>query len=266
MSEAAQSPQQRLGAWIRDPESNPPPAGIDPRRLKVYADLFYRNIEGLLAGGFPVIKRTLGNAAWQALVRGFMREHAARTPLFAEVARELLRYLDARAEAGQPDPPWLRELAHYEWVELALQVSDARVADAPHDPAADLLSDAPVLSPLAWPLAYAWPVHRIGPDHMPVEPPAQATLLLVRRDETGAVAFVELSPLTFRLLQRIAEEPGLSGLEQLRALAMEASAADEAAFVAEGARMLGALRADGTLLGGIAPAPPVAAGSDATLC
>lgn len=243
-----------LGAWIRDPQANPAPEGVDPRRLRVYADLFYRNVEGLLASGFPVIRRTLGDDAWHALVRGFLREHPARTPLFAEVAREMLRYLDARADAGRDDPPWLRELAHYEWVELALQVSEARASDIAHDPSADLLASAPVLSPLAWPLAYAWPVHRIGPGHVPDVAPPMPTLLLVRREADGGVAFVELSPLTFRLLQRVEDMPACTGAEHLRALAAEAGAADVDAFVADGARMLHALRADGTLLGGRAAA------------
>lgn len=239
-----------LGAWIRDPEANPAPEGVDPRRLKVYADLFYRNVEGLLASAFPVIRRTLESDAWHALVRDFLREHPARTPLFAEVSREMLRYLETRSEAGRADPPWLLELAHYEWVELALQVSEARIDATPHDPAADLLATPPVLSPLAWPLAYAWPVHRIGPGHVPAGPPAAPTLLLVRRDADGAVAFSELSPLAFRLLQRIDEEPERDGAAHLQALAMEAGATDVDAFVAEGARMLATLRSDGTLLGG----------------
>ena len=239
-----------LGAWIRDPEANAPPEGVDPRRLKVYADLFYRNVEGLLSSGFPVIARTLDAADWHALVRGFLREHPSRTPLFAEVVREFLRYLDVRADAGRDDPPWLRELAHYEWVELALQVSEARAADVEHDPTADLLASAPVLSPLAWPLAYAWPVHRIGPGQVPAAVPAAPTLLLVRREADGSVAFVELSALTFRLLQRIQDAPHMSGAAHLRALAVEAEAADPAAFVDAGVRMLEALRADGTLLGG----------------
>lgn len=242
-----------LGAWIRDPEANPPPEGIEPRRLKVYADLFYRNVEGLLSSGFPVIRRTLGDKAWHDLVRGFLREHPARTPLFAEVAREMLRYLDARADAGRDDPPWLSELAHYEWIELALQVSEARIEDVEYDPGADLLASAPVLSPLAWPLAYAWPVHRIGPGHLPDAAPSTPTLLLVRRDADGGVAFVELSPLTFRLLQRIEDAPGATGEAHLQALAIEAGTADPVAFVREGARMLDALRADGTLLGGRTP-------------
>lgn len=238
-----------LGAYIRDPAANPAPTGVEARRLKVYADLFYRNVEGLLATAFPVIRRTLGDEAWHALVRDFLREHPARTPLFAEVSREMLRYLETREASGRQDPPWLRELAHYEWVELALQVSDADLGDVPHDPRGDLIAGAPVLSPIAWPLAYAWPVHRLGPGHVPSLPPAQPTLLLVRRDGSGDVVFAELSPLAFRLLQRIEDEPHRTGRAHLLALATEAHAADPEAFVAEGAALLASLRAEGTLLG-----------------
>ena len=76
----------------------------------------------------------------------------------------------ARRDAG--DPPWLAELAHYEWVELALQIAERRRLP-PHDPDGDLLDGVPVLSPLAWPLAYRWPVHRIGPDSSPSAPPTR---------------------------------------------------------------------------------------------
>lgn len=246
---AGASAQQALGAWIRDPHGQPAPAGIEPRRLAVYADLFYRNVEGLLATAFPVIRQTLGDEAWHALARDFLREHPARTPLFTDLARELLRYLDTRTEAGRADPPWLRELAHYEWVELALQISEARPGDIAVDPDGDLLAGRPVLSPLAWPLAYAWPVHRIGPGHVPISPPDTPTFLLVRRAADGEVAFSALSPLAFRLLQGMDEAPERTGGAHLAALAAEAGAADVPAFVTEGARLLESLRSDGTLLG-----------------
>lgn len=241
--------QHALAAWIRDPRGHPPPPGVEPRRLQVYAELFHRNVSGLLAATFPVIRATLGDEAWQALVRDFLREHPTHTPLFTELPRELLRYLDTRAQHSRGDPPWLGELAHYEWVELALQVSEARNDDTPHDPHGDLLAGVPLLSPLAWPLGYAWPVHRIGPGHVPDAPPSRPTLLLVRRDADGAVRFDELSPLAFRLLHMIEEAPMRSGLDHLQALAGEASADDPAAFVKAGARMLALLRANGTLAG-----------------
>src|SRR5690606_20077820 len=120
--------QDAFAAHIRHPEGHPPPAGIDPDRMRVYRELFFNNVARLLAGNFPVIRRIHGER-WQALVRDFYRGHGCRTPLFPEIPREFLRWL----AAGQGRQPWLAELAHYEWVELALQVSEARLDDVPHD-------------------------------------------------------------------------------------------------------------------------------------
>lgn len=246
--EDAFAAQRLLSGHIRDPEHAVVPEGIEERRLRIYRDLFFNNVEGMLAGNFPVIRRILDGEQWTVLVRAFYREHPARTQLFTELAREFLRYLDARAERGGDDAPWLRELAHYEWVELALQISESRPDDVAHDPHGDLTAGMPVLSPLAWPLAYEWPVHRLGPDHLPDRPPAAPTLLLTRRDADGVVRFSELSPLAFRLLQRLEEAPELTGHAQLTALAAEAGA-DTDAFVDAGVEMLEQMRRDGAVLG-----------------
>ena len=58
--------------------------------------------------------------------------------------------------------------------------------------------------PLAWPLAYRWPVQRIGPHYQPEVAPDAPTLLLVRRTADGEVRFAALSPLAFRLLELLA--------------------------------------------------------------
>lgn len=247
MPPEAHDAQQALAAWIRDPGNAPAPAGIEARRLKVYADLFFNNVSGLLGSTFPVVRAVLGDDGWHALVRGFLREHGARTPVFTELARELLRYLDDRADAGRDDPPWLRELAHYEWVELALQLSEARVADILHNRAGDLRRGVPVLSPLAWPLAYDWPVHRIAPDALPEA--LAPVLLLVHRDADGSVHFHELGPLAFHLLHRIGDGESASGEILLRALATEAQAPDIEAFVDDGIALLERYRRDGIILG-----------------
>lgn len=248
-AESLRAQQFQLAAHIRDPAHAPPPPGIEDRRLAIYRDLFYNSLQGLLAGNFPVIRKLLGDDGWHALVHDFYREHRAATPLFPELPREFIQYLQARAEAARGDKPWLLELAHYEWVELALDLSEASVADAPHDAAGDLLSGAPVLSPLAWPLAYTWPVHRLSPAFQPDAPPEAATFLLVQRDDGFKVRFSELSPLSFRLLQRLSDEPGLSGHEQLQALAAEALAPDPGAFIALGHDMLRQFLASSVILG-----------------
>lgn len=244
--------QDAFAAHIRDPDRHPPPTGVDPRRMQVYRDLFFNNVSRLLAGNFPVIRRIRGDA-WPAMVRRFYRDHGCRTPLFPEIPREFLRWL----EDSDGHEPWLAELAHYEWVELALQVSEATVDDVAHDRldapgldvAAALLDGRPLLSPLAWPLAYAWPVQRIGPDFLPDVPPAAPTLLLLHRGEDGRVRFHAPSPLAWRLLQRLDEAGGLSGRAQLEALAAEAGVAADGGFLQQGSAMLLHWHRDGIVPG-----------------
>ena len=242
--------QFALARHVRDPARNAPPPGIEgrpieDRRLAIYRDLFYNSIESLLAGNFPVIRRTLGDTRWHALVRSFYADHRCRTPLFTEIGREFIQFLEQCQQAGIP--PWLHELAHYEWVELALQIADDELPA--HDPDGDLLVGKPVPSPLAWALAYCWPVSRIGPEFQPDRAPGAPTLLLVRRDAAGDVHGSELSPLVYRLLQLLDDEATTSGRTALQALATEAGATDIPAFIGDGMAMLQRLRGEGVLLG-----------------
>lgn len=245
MPESLRELQMRFAAHLRDPLQQPAPAGIDDTRMQVYRELYFNNIQSLLAANFPVIARTLGEPRWQQLVRDFCREHRAHTPLFPEIGQEFIAFLDYRS----PDPqaPWLLELAHYEWIELSLKISDEPAPE--HDPDGDLLAGSPACSPWCRALAYQWPVHRIGLDYQPGEPPPQPTLLLARRGTDGDIIFSELSPLLYRLLERLEQFPGLSGLEQLRELAVEAGTAADEGFISTGAAMLQQLRDKGCLLG-----------------
>jgi hypothetical protein len=137
------------------------------------------------------------------------------------------------------------ELAHYEWVEMALQQSDEQPLPAGD---AGLLLDRPLLvSPLAWPLAYAWPVQLVGPDYQPGTLPAQPTLLLVRRAEDWSVKFSELSPLAWRLLQRIEELPELDGRAQLHGLALEAGTSGSQVFFDNGLALLQQMHEEGVV-------------------
>lgn len=245
MAESLRELQLRFAAHLRDPLQQPAPAGIDDTRMQVYRELYFNNIQSLLAANFPVIARTLGKSRWQQLVRDFCREHRAHTPLFPEIGQELIAYLDSRP--ADPQAPWLLELAHYEWIELALKISDESLPA--HDPDGDLLAASPVCSPYCRALAYQWPVHRIGLEHQPSEPPLQPTLLLARREAHGNIVFSELSPMLYRLLERLEQLPDLSGLEQLRELATEAGTEADEDFISNGAGMLQQLRGKGCLLG-----------------
>lgn len=235
-----------LAAHVRQPDAHPGPPGIEARRLKIYAELVRNNLDGLLSANFPVIRSTLGDGAWRALLQRFITGHRSDTPLFTRLGLELIAFLGSE-DASDPARPWLAELAQYEWAELGLQLSDA--AMPPHDPDGDMLDGIPELSPLAWPLAYRWPVDRIGPDFQPTLPPAEPTLVLLRREPDGRVHFSKLSPLLYRLLELVGANTERDGRALLRQLADEAGQADFEGFLQEATPMLARLRAEGVLLG-----------------
>ena len=107
----------------------------------------------------------------------------------------------------------------------------------------------PVVSPLAWPLAYRWPVNRIGPEFQPPQAPAEPTLVLLRREADGRIHFSALSPLLFRLLELVGANAEASGRDLLRQLADEAGQTDFDGFLREAIPMLQRLHAEGVLPG-----------------
>src|SRR5262245_28140155 len=156
MTNTLREQQFAFARHLRDPDQYPGPAGIDERRMKVYRDLFVNSVQAQLASGFPDLRQTLGQAGWLQRARDLYGDYRAQTPLFTEIAGEFVSYLQTRSD----DPQWLAELAHYEWMETKLHLSDALPPD--HDPEGDLMAGSPVLSPLAMPLAYRWAVTHIG--------------------------------------------------------------------------------------------------------
>jgi hypothetical protein len=239
--------QTTLGRYLRDPDHCAPPGEMSAARAQVYRDLIFANLSTLLSGTFPVLIKILGDEQWRTLVRIFLRDYRAQTPKFGEIAKEFIEFLAAEPQALSEGtcPPFMVELAHYEWVEMALQQSDAE--PLARSDAASILERPLQVSPLAWPLAYGWPVQLVGPDYQPKAAPAQPTLLLVRRAEDWSVKFSELSPLAWRLLQRIEAFPELDGQAQLEGLAVEAGASGSAEFMQSGAALLRQMHGEGVV-------------------
>jgi hypothetical protein len=240
--------QYAFAGHIRDPQHNAAPAGIEDRRMGIYRELFYNNVESFLNNAFPVLRTLLDNDNWHALVRGFLATHRCHSPLFLEIPREFLTYLGEERSELDGDLPFLHELAHYEWVELALSVAEVDDVNAPYS-ADELLDGIPVLSPLAWPLVYRYPVHRISPDFQPREPDPQPTYLLVYRDDSDAVGFIELNPVSARLFALLQESPERSGRARLQQIAEELRHPDPAQVIAGGNAILDEWRRLGIVRG-----------------
>jgi len=235
---ALKDSQMTLARYLRDPARNPPPAGVEPRRLKIYQDLIYNNIEGFISGAFPVLRSLYDDADWHGLVRLFIDRHRCHSPYFLEISQEFLHFVMQDFPARDVDPPFIAELAHYEWVELALDTAADELPDPV--PVDDIPGAVPRLSPLALSLEYRYPVHRIGPGFRPGPGDLAAgarTYLAVYRNRADEIRFMELNAVSSRLLAMIRDNGDATGVALLRELA-RATGLEEATIVAHGAEQL----------------------------
>lgn len=235
--------QYAFAAHIRDPQNVAAPEGIEDRRMAVYRKLFFNNLFSLLGTFFPVMRKIHSDDDWRRFIRGFLVRHEAQTPYFLQLPEEFLAYLQTEFEPAESDFPFLIELAHYEYVELALSVSEEETDMSGVDPDGDLLQAVPVKSALAWAFAYQYPVHRIAPDFLPTESETAPTYLALYRDRDDSVGFLELNAVTAALLEDIENNTAqLSGEALLRQLAAKINYPDADALVEHGAAALREMR------------------------
>ena len=241
--------QYAFAAHIRDPQQHPCPQDVEDRRMNIYRELFYNNVESFMASSFPVIRQIMDDAQWHAMIRHYFSTHKAKTPLFTDMPREFLLYLQEEREPVESDPPFLLELAHYEWVELALALADEEKGSEQIKPNGDLLEEHPVLSSLAWSLQYHYPVHQISPDYQPDKPTDTPTFIVVYRNRNDVIGFLEINPVTTRLLQLLSEDTAQSGRKCLEQIATEINHTDPETVIAGGLAILKDLQARDIILG-----------------
>jgi hypothetical protein len=211
--------QQQLAfaAHLRDPIHSPAPEGLSETRLRIYRDLFYRNIEGFIASALPNCKRVLGEDEWQRLVRDFYAKHRCASPYFLEISREFLDYLWAL-----PDPlvhtHFLKALALFEWLDLHVQISDAQ--PPVFQPNGDLLLQRPLVSPWLVLQSFMYPVQNIGAECLSVAALDTPVFLVIYRDRQHHVHRFELNAVSARCLSLLQSQT-MSGQAILHQVADE---------------------------------------------
>lgn len=214
--------QMQFAAYIRNPYENPKPQRVAAKRMRVYKDIVFANIEAALANCFPVCKRVIGKRLWHKLIRGFFIHHKSHSPLFRQIPEEFLSYLEQVDKwADIPATPcYFKSLAHYEWVELVVSSSEAKVDVANVDTSGDLLKGVIVTRPTLELLSYDYPVHQISPKNRPTEALAHPVYLSVYRDSNDEVRFVEINQMTNVLLKKITQS-SMTGESVLTEIAIE---------------------------------------------
>ncbi len=247
--------QLAFTAHLRDPLHQPKPKNAAARGIAVYKEIVFNNLFESISACFPVAQKVLGKRAWLNLVRSFLREYSANTPIFREIPEEFLSFLSIQTKLTSTNlPPYLFSLCHYEWVELA--VSSQAVSSQTDDASVgvhtveDLLVHQLAFTPTMQLLNYDYAVQKISPRNKPKG--KVSTQLLVYQNAEFIVKFVELNPVTYRLIELL-QQKNTTGKQALTIIANELNHPQPEVIIEFGMTILEDLSNQNIILGVLKP-------------
>ncbi|RAP35337.1 hypothetical protein B1207_13275 [Legionella quinlivanii] len=173
----------------------------DTSRINLYQNLVFSTFNDLIKPCFPVLKSILSASLWEELIRDFIRNHPVSTPLFYQIPGEFVRFLQESASLSK-HPPFLADLAHYEWMELVIELAVDEPERMPAT-AVPSLNSVFRLSTTAAMHHYHYPVEQISENYLPLQP--EDSFLIIWRDASDKVEFMKISAFVYHLLNHMTE-------------------------------------------------------------
>ncbi len=170
---------------------------INHEQMEVYQNLIYNNINNTLKRAFPVSVSILSKAQWRTLTLGFLADYGSESPCFYDLPKQFVEYINTLEELPWP---FLHELMHYEWVELDIELS----VESERNPDSHVHY---MTNNSTRVLVYRYPVHQISKDFTPEKPPLNPTFLVVYRNSSFKVLFMEVNLLSAHLLELLMTAP-----------------------------------------------------------
>lgn len=197
--------QAAFTAHLRNPAAHANPAGVNSKRIRIYREIVFNNFFASVSACFPVLLGILGKRRFGKLVRQCFFSQQFTSPLFQDIPASFVDFLQSLKSPTPGLPDYAAQLAHYEWIELALsrQVDTALVITAGEVIAeANALLHCEIRLPAVHRLLqYDFAVHQLSRKQKAIPP--VATFLLVYRDQDFQIRFIQLNAATFQLLQQL---------------------------------------------------------------
>lgn len=202
--------QRDFVAHIRQPDKQTEFPGIEPRRMKIYSDLLFNNINQFIETSFPVLRSLYSDESWLALVRSFFVDFQCHSPHFIDISRQFVDFIHDEYQLSGDDPSCIKSLCHYEWIEIDVSVDNGTLKGAVK-PSGGFSKVA--LLPASRLLHYSLPVHQLSAEYQPEPESGIIWFYLVYRDHNHEVIFKSINQLMFILLQPLQDGSFRSLLE-----------------------------------------------------
>ncbi|KTD48166.1 hypothetical protein Lqui_2082 [Legionella quinlivanii] len=171
----------------------------DTSRINLYHNLVFSSFNDLIKPCFPVLKSILSVSLWEELIRDFIQKHPVSTPLFYQIPGEFVRFLQESANLSR-HPPFLADLAHYEWMELVIELAvEEQIPVIKVPPLRSVFR----FSSTAAMRHYHYPVEQISQNYLPQQP--EDSFLIIWRDANDKVEFMKISAFVYHLLNHMTE-------------------------------------------------------------
>ena len=175
------------------------PDYLPQKNLHIYAQLIFNNINSSLKACFPICYSISKKNYWEVLVRKFMKEYKCENQMFKDIPEQFLQWLNNqthKSEIKKLIPVFFIELAHYEWIEMAISIAPDNNTEYKIIENLKTQNNYPWLSTNfvlsdAWTIVdYYYDVHLINKKYQPKIKKEQANYFLIFRDKNAQVKFI----------------------------------------------------------------------------
>ena len=185
--------QEAFGGYLRRQAHDDDDSALVPERVgRLYQELIFNSVANFPQQCFPICKRLLGEQ-FDTLCRAFFQDYPLHSPYFTQINQDFVRFLESQPSL----PEGVAELAHYEWVELLVDI------DSDKKPIVVLASDEGdiALNPSLQNLHYGHAVHLMTPMSDLADLKACETFLLMYRRSDDSVETMQTNALTHLLIE-----------------------------------------------------------------
>lgn len=199
--------QQDFGYYLRKQTHDDSDDKMVPERVgRLYQELILNSVVTFPKQCFPICRAILGDK-FDDLCQEFFANYSLHSPYFAEINHDFVGFLEQKIEqqtrqkskrqTNKSDdylPKYLDQLAHYEWVELAVDI----LPNSSLKPLFYIDDLALTINPTIENLAYEFAVHEADEDSTDVQ--EIETFLVVYRGLDDGVHSTQINALTHLLV------------------------------------------------------------------